>query len=120
MRNRLVSGLVAAGIVLAAGIATAPAASAQASQYCGYTDSQPTLGYNSGGDAVKQLQCELNHVPYSSGGAGLDVDGAWGNATDAAVWKFQRCAGIGQDGVVGSQTWATLNGWVGAHVSLNC
>ncbi|MER7772670.1 peptidoglycan-binding domain-containing protein [Kitasatospora sp. NPDC096140] len=120
MRNRLVGGLATAAIVLAAGIATAPAASAQASQYCGYTGAQPTLRYNSTGDAVKQLQCELNHVPYSSGSTRLSEDGVWGNATDAAVWRFQRCAGIGQDGVVGPQTWDKLNGWVLAHTSLDC
>ncbi|MEU9046281.1 MULTISPECIES: peptidoglycan-binding domain-containing protein [unclassified Kitasatospora] len=120
MRNRLVGGLVTAGIVLAAGIATAPAASAQASQYCGYTSAQPTLRYGNTGDAVKQLQCELNHVSYSSGSAWLDEDGAWGNATDAAVWRFQRCAGIGQDGIVGPQTWDRLNSQVLTHSALSC
>ncbi|MER7673319.1 peptidoglycan-binding domain-containing protein [Kitasatospora sp. NPDC096128] len=121
MRNRLVGGLVTAGLVLAAGLATAPTASAQASQYCGYTNSQPTLSSASPtSDAVRQLQCELNHVPYSSGSPNLDVDGMWGPATDSAVWTFQRCAGIGQDGVVGPQTWSTLNSWVITHSNLNC
>ncbi|MFD8785730.1 peptidoglycan-binding protein [Kitasatospora sp. NPDC059599] len=96
MRNRLVGGLVTAGIVLAAGIATAPAASAQASQYCGYTAAQPTLRYGNTGDAVKQLQCELNHVTYSSGSARLDEDGIWGKGTDAAVWCFQRAPASGR------------------------
>ncbi|MBD0691553.1 peptidoglycan-binding domain-containing protein [Streptomyces sp. CBMA123] len=121
MRNRLVGGLVTAGIMLAAGLATAPAASAQASQYCGYTSSEPTLGYNSSGDAVKQLQCELNHITYSpNASARLDTDGYWGPATDSAVWKFQRCTGLQQDGVVGPQTWAKLDGWVVTHGSINC
>ncbi|MEU4584732.1 peptidoglycan-binding domain-containing protein [Kitasatospora aureofaciens] len=120
MRNRLVGGLVTAGLVLAAGLATAPTASAQASQYCGYTGSEPTLRSTATGSAVKQLQCELDHVPYSFGSPKLDVDGVWGPATDSAVWTFQRCAGIGQDGVVGPQTWSTLDSWVGAHSNLNC
>ncbi|MFE6055892.1 peptidoglycan-binding protein [Kitasatospora sp. NPDC056446] len=120
MRNRLVGGLVTAGLVLAAGIATAPAASAQASQYCGYTGAQPTLRYNSTGDAVKQLQCELNHVTYSSWNSHLDEDGDWGNATDAAVRRFQGCTGLGQDGIVGPQTWDKLNGWVLTHGWINC
>ncbi|MFD8704937.1 peptidoglycan-binding protein [Kitasatospora sp. NPDC059648] len=69
---------------------------------------------------VKQLQCELNHVPYSFGSPNLDVDGVWGPATNAAVRTFQRCAGIGQDGVVGPRTWSKLDSWMGAHSHLNC
>ncbi|WP_030245588.1 peptidoglycan-binding domain-containing protein [Streptomyces sp. NRRL S-350] len=120
MRNRLVGGLVTAGLVLAAGIATAPTASAQASQYCGYTSAQPTLRYGNTGDAVKQLQCELNHVTYSSWNSSLDEDGVWGSATDSAVWRFQRCTGLSQDGVVGPMTWDKVNGWVLTHGSINC
>ncbi|MFH9353725.1 peptidoglycan-binding protein [Kitasatospora sp. NPDC017646] len=119
--NRLAGGLITAGIVLAAGIVTAPAASAQTSQYCGYTSSEPTLSYGSSGNAVKQLQCELNHVVYSpDASAPLDVDGVWGDATDAAVAKFQRCTGLYQDTVVGPQTWSKLDQWVVTRGWIGC
>ncbi|MFJ7250007.1 peptidoglycan-binding protein [Kitasatospora sp. NPDC098652] len=123
MRNRLVGGLVTAGIVLGAGLVTAPTASAQASQYCSYTNAEPTLGYNftSSGDAVKQLQCELNAITYyPNASTPLSKDGYWGPATDGAVRKFQQCTGLQQDGVVGPQTWAKLDGWVVTHGWINC
>lgn len=63
------------------------------------------------GEAVRQLQRELNEEGY-----GVGVDGVFGANTDAAVRRYQRDHGLEADGVVGSRTWAQLetNGPTGA------
>ena len=53
--------------------------------------------------AVKQLQRAANKL-----GAGLKVDGKFGNRTRAWVLSFQRARGLGADGVVGAKTWCAL------------
>lgn len=53
------------------------------------------------GDAVKWLQAGINNVS----GRGLNVDGAFGLATLAAVQDLQRWFRLPVDGVVGPVTW---------------
>ena len=57
------------------------------------------------GEAVAYLQTKLVEA-----GADIEPDGAFGPATRAAVVAYQRAAGLGADGVVGSQTWGALDG----------
>ena len=63
------------------------------------------VSYGSNGDAVKQLQTKLNTMGYS-----LDVDGAFGAKTQAAVRDYQSKNGLTVDGIVGNDTWGSLNG----------
>ncbi|MGW6913859.1 peptidoglycan-binding domain-containing protein [Kitasatospora sp. NPDC054939] len=77
-------------------------------QRCNFTDARPTLKQGSSGVAVKQAQCFLN---FSLTGEGLSLDGEFGPVTDAATRRFQKCANITVDGVIGSQTWSFLTFW---------
>lgn len=70
-------------------------------------DARPTLRQGMKGDYVKQLQKRLIELGYSVGSAGADGD--FGSGTLAAVKKFQKAAGLTQDGVVGAKTWAALD-----------
>lgn len=63
-----------------------------------------TLRRGARGGEVVQLQNALAAVGFDPGGA----DGAFGGNTDAAVRAFQAAHGLTADGVVGSETWATL------------
>jgi hypothetical protein len=64
----------------------------------------PTVQNGGSGTDVKALQYLLN----GQGDAGLDVDGAFGPATLAAVKRFQTAHGLDADGVVGPRTWKAL------------
>lgn len=75
---------------------------------CNFTKLRPTLQIGSSGRAVQQAQCYLNNA---MSGGNLDVDGDFGSVTKSAVLRFQRCAGIAVDGVVGAQTWSFLVFW---------
>jgi peptidoglycan hydrolase-like protein with peptidoglycan-binding domain len=82
---------------------------------------RPVVRRGASGVAVAALQARLNGVHASRvaagadglAGAPLDVDGAFGSHTDAAVRSFQRMAFPGDpaqwDGVVGPRTWAALD-----------
>jgi len=63
-----------------------------------------TLRYGSRGDEVKNLQNALNQAGYQ-----LDVDGQYGQKTQAAVRDYQQKNGLAVDGVAGDNTWAALN-----------
>ena len=63
------------------------------------------ISYGSQGDDVKELQRLLNANGYS-----LDVDGVWGDNTEAAVRKYQKQSGLTVDGIVGTNTWGSLYG----------
>lgn len=55
------------------------------------------------GDAVSELQQALVDHGYE-----LDVDGIFGDETDAAVRDFQESNDLDVDGVAGPETWAAL------------
>ncbi len=63
----------------------------------------PVLRLLDRGPAVRMLQERL--VAF---GAEIAVDGAFGQATDAAVRAFQADQGLVVDGIVGPATWETL------------
>lgn len=57
---------------------------------------------------VRKVQRWLRQQGFSPGA----VDGYYGKATDQAVRRFQRYAGLSVDGVVGEDTWSALSqGW---------
>lgn len=66
-------------------------------------DLKPVLTAGSAGNAVRALQQRLNVL-----GAGLAVDGIFGEATAAAVRMFQKAVGLFQDAIVGADTWQAL------------
>ncbi len=65
-----------------------------------------TLTFGSTGEDVKYLQRQLNIFRFGP----LVVDGIFGVVTEEAVKKFQKYYGLTVDGIVGPQTWATLQG----------
>ncbi|MEU9131722.1 peptidoglycan-binding protein [Kitasatospora sp. NPDC048540] len=77
-------------------------------QRCTITDARPVLKQGSKGDAVKQAQCYLN---TSLTATDLVLDGDFGPVTEAATRRFQTCAKITVDGVIGAQTWSFLTFW---------
>ena len=60
------------------------------------------------GADVKTLQAALITYGFSCGTAGADGD--FGNATAAALRKFQAKYGLGVDGIAGNATWSKLLG----------
>lgn len=60
------------------------------------------------GADVKTLQAALITYGFSCGTAGADGD--FGNATAAALRKFQTKYGLGVDGIAGNETWSKLLG----------
>jgi peptidoglycan hydrolase-like protein with peptidoglycan-binding domain len=67
--------------------------------------SHAELRPGSAGSDVTALQQRLTVLGYSTGNA----DGEYGAVTMGAVIAFQRARGLGDDAVVGPQTWAALN-----------
>ena len=61
-------------------------------------------GYTTQGSAVSDLQTMLNKVI----GAGLVVDGIFGNSTYYAVQTYQSRKGLTADGICGIDTWTAL------------
>ena len=107
----LVTTLVA-GVALTVGAGTASASIRPNIKIndCQYTNSEPELQYGNTGLAVEQAQCELNWI--QNGNNSLAVDGIFGQDTLSWVEDFQSCAGIGVDGIIGPQTWGTLDNWI--------
>lgn len=66
------------------------------------------LQNGSSGSDVKKLQQSLVAAGYDVGTAG--VDGIYGNATAAAVKKYQQDKGLDVDGIAGEQTLGSLYG----------
>lgn len=69
--------------------------------YSGYSDH----GEGHLNDAVKDLQ---GNYLNPKAGAGLDADGFFGPATEAAVRSWQTTNGLEVDGIVGHLTWGSL------------
>lgn len=65
----------------------------------------PILKKGSTGATVKALQALLTGYGY-----GLDVDGSFGPATDAAFRKWQKANGLEADGSCGPLSWGKLLG----------
>lgn len=63
------------------------------------------LSYGSQGSDVTELQKLLNNHGY-----GLAEDGIFGENTKNAVTDFQKNKGLKVDGIVGTNTWGSLNG----------
>ena len=61
------------------------------------------VAYGSQGDAVRQLQSELNKHGYQ-----LDEDGIFGSKTKAAVRDYQKKNSLRLDGIAGDETWGSL------------
>lgn len=61
------------------------------------------VSYGSKGSDVTELQKLLNNNGYS-----LDVDGVFGNNTQAAVKDYQQKNNLTVDGIVGENTWGAL------------
>jgi hypothetical protein len=72
---------------------------------------RPVLRRGSTGDSVRCLQRTLNNW----GGAKLTVDGVFGPVTEAAVLRYQKAHGLVQDGIVGNQTWRSLEQYGGCE-----
>lgn len=68
------------------------------------TYAQLSLGGNNDQETVKQLQKLLNE----KNGAGLQVDGIFGEKTRKAVQDYQSANGLQVDGIVGPKTWGAL------------
>ncbi len=70
---------------------------------------KPKLEYCSQGSFVKELQSKLNELlPHAL--PKLVEDGKYFEKTVARVKEFQRSRGLIADGIVGTQTWAALDG----------
>jgi hypothetical protein len=69
-------------------------------------DVSPELRKGSAGDPVRHLQNLLTAAGYDVG----EVDGIFGERTEAAVKSFQRDNGLTADGIVSPRTWAKVQG----------
>ena len=87
---------------------------------CNYTTSRPTIRQGSTGAAVRQAQCYLNLSLSSDTSAPLVIDGDFGPKTNAATRKFQTCARITVDGIIGPQTWGQLQYWANSPTWVPC
>lgn len=63
------------------------------------------LSFGSSGDDVRNLQLRLNEI----GNYNLETDGVYGSKTQAAVKDYQQKNGLATDGIVGNQTWSSLD-----------
>lgn len=68
------------------------------------TGEQPVLSNGASGSDVSRLQRALT----AALGKTVEIDGAFGPNTEAAVKEYQQKVGLEADGVVGEQTWGAL------------
>lgn len=90
---------------------------AEITYYRNGTTARPIVGqgYTTQGTAVSDLQTMLNKVI----GAGLPVDGIYGNSTYNAVSTYQSRKGLTADGICGADTWAALEADYNASATAN-
>lgn len=69
-------------------------------------DGCPLIREGANGNITRLLQEKLNSLGYDTNG----IDGIFGNGTYHAVVNFQNANGLGQDGIVGRNTWSKLLG----------
>lgn len=81
----------------------------------GGSSSSSTTGLKVGstGDKVRDLQRDLTALGYYYG----DISGHYGSLTQAAVKKFQKAKGIGQDGIAGVSTLNAISKALGGSSS---
>ncbi|MFM2429693.1 MAG: hypothetical protein RLZZ511_906 [Cyanobacteriota bacterium] len=65
---------------------------------------EPILRKGAEGPAVSRLQRRLQRLGFYNG----DIDGGFGEATEAAVIAAQQTKGLDPDGIVGPGTWNAL------------
>ena len=68
------------------------------------TGGYPTIRKGSRGNYVCIAQDDLNTLGYRTGG----LDGVFGTQTDTAVRNYQRSRGLAVDGIIGCNTWRSL------------
>jgi len=93
--------------ILICALSSAGAVGTASAQGLTGTLSEP-LRQGARGEAVRELQRNLNVHRAAVGLSPIAVDGAFGPRTEAAVREFQRGAGLSVDGVVGPVTTAAL------------
>lgn len=70
----------------------------------------PTLRKGDKGDAVKELQADLNELGYrDKNGNRLVEDASYGGLTESAVKGFQKANSLKVDGICGNQTWGKID-----------
>jgi flagellum-specific peptidoglycan hydrolase FlgJ len=69
------------------------------------TTARPVLSFDSSGQAVRDLQNALVKLGLMKA---VEVDGEFGEITEAAVEAFQKSKGLEADGVCGADTWKAL------------
>jgi peptidoglycan hydrolase-like protein with peptidoglycan-binding domain len=97
-----VTGVWTPAVSAAPAVPAAPAVAAAPSQPMMLV--WPLTKIGAVGERVISIQSFLNQRIS----AGLAVDGVFGSATQAAVIRFQRMAGLTADGEVGQMTWPAL------------
>lgn len=84
----------------------------------------PTLRRGDKGEAVKELQTDLNLLGSTDDLKNeLEIDGSFGKRTEQAAKRFQREHGLEVDGIVGKYTWgkidALMKKYIGVKVKTN-
>lgn len=75
------------------------------------------LRYGDQGPSVAALQDRLSQFAEDSGDFGVEVDGKFGRATEAAVKQFQKQSRLPADGIVSPGTWSALEAKTGSKTS---
>ncbi|MFB7911626.1 peptidoglycan-binding protein [Kitasatospora sp. NPDC059146] len=119
--RKIIIGLAATGLLLAGTVATAGTAEAAGTRCGDWSTAEPLLKYGATGDAVRELQCELNYSLNPDVFGKTTVDGVFGDDTLRRVRIFQNCMpNLQVDGQVGPQTWGQLDWWSSKDAYPNC